>query len=189
MRARATDRQLATQKKNISTLLEEAVALHREHSAACDEVAAAKHRAIEAAWQTGIRLNEIKAIVGHGNWQTWLDLNFCQPLGVRYEVAALYMRIDAENPNVRRVADLKFDTIRQYAHSFIPKKRLALGKDHKFPRSVSFLNIANEFSRLEHRHVNGLELVDFDEAREETTALLRFLKWLHGEIKECPWKS
>jgi hypothetical protein len=41
----------------------------------------------------------------------------------------------------------------------------------------------DEYARLKQRHVEGLQAVDFEEAREETGELYCFLRWLHGEIK------
>jgi hypothetical protein len=105
------------------------------------------------------------------------------------------MKIDTDNahlrdlpPNRQRVANLKFDTIRKYAHGFIPEKGQPNKEgDIKFPRLVSFLNITNEYNRLKYRHVNGLEGVNFPEARDETVELYQFLRWLHGDDPRNPW--
>ena len=95
---------------------------------------------------------------------------------------------DVKNPNTAHVRYLEFDTIRKYAIGFVPEKDQPEHKgNQKFSRSVSFLNVVNEFDRLEYRQTNGLQLVDFDEAREETKRLYLFLKWLQGESEENPW--
>lgn len=169
-----------------------------DHHNHCDAARAAvennKQLAMFHAWQAGIRLNKMKALVGHGNWQEWVAVNV---RGISERTVRLYCKIDNDNPELRdvkpnrqRVADLKFDTIRKYAIGFVPGKEQPkhMGNE-KFPRLVSFLNIVNEYTRLRQRHVEGLQLVDFDEAREETEALYQFLRWLHGDRGANPWEA
>jgi hypothetical protein len=100
------------------------------------------------------------------------------------------MKIDHDNPNALHVAHLKLDSIRKYRLSLVPEKpQPNIEGDIKFPRLVSFLNIANEYSRLKERHINGLERVDFDEAKAETLELYQFLRWLHNDTMDNPWED
>jgi len=182
-----TEKQLvASRVGEIQRLAEEA---RQFHAAAEEARAAAEYHAttaIEKAWQCGKRLNAIKAIVGHGNWLPWLRHNWPE---LTERTAQSYMKIDHDNPNALRVAHLKFGSIRRYRLGLAPEKEQPnKGRDIKFPRLVSFLNIANEYSRLKYRHVNGLQGVDFQEAREETGDLYQFLRWLHGDDSRNPWE-
>lgn len=172
-------------------LLKETVDHHKHCEAARAAVENAQQLAMFHAWQAGIRLNRMKALIGHGNWQEWVAANV---RGISERTVRLYCKIDNDNPELRdvkpnrqRVADLKFDTIRKYAIGFVPEKEQPEhAGDAKFPRLVSFLNIANEYARLKQRHIDGLQRIDFDEAREETVELYQFLRWLHGESKANP---
>ena len=197
MQKNIDEKSLAVRKTELKNLLNEAVEQHNHAEAARAAVANAQQLAVFHAWQAGIRLNNMKRLVGHGNWQTWCESNFCKPFGISDRTARLYMKIDTDNahlrdlpPNRQRVADLKFDTIRKYAYGFIPEKAQSNKEgDSKFPRLVSFLNIANEYNRLKHRHVDDLEGVDFQEAKQETVELYQFLRWLHGDTSRNPWEN
>jgi hypothetical protein len=185
---RTTEKQLVTNRAGqIQQLAKEAKGFHAKAEEA--RAAAEYHvtTAIEKAWQCGKRLNAIKAIVGHGNWLPWLRHNWPE-LTVR--TAQSYMKIDHDNPNALRVAHLKFDSIRKYRLSLVPEKPQPNREgDIKFSRLVSFLNIANEYSRLKNRHIDGLEGVDFQAAKEETMELYQFLRWLHGDDSRNPWEA
>lgn len=176
----------------LRNLLKETIDHHRLCDAARAAVENAQQLAMFHAWQAGIRLNKIKALVGRGNWLPWVAANV---RGISERTVEIYLKIDNDNPELRnvkpnpqRVADLKFDTIRKYAIGFVPEKEQP---DHegniKFRRLVSFLNIVNEYALLRQRHVDGLQLVDFKEAREETADLYQFLRWLHGAARANPW--
>ena len=58
----------------------------------------------------------------------------------------------------------------------------------KFERFVSFLNIVNEFERVFNRHIDGLQLMDLDEVREDTGMLYRFLKCVHETPDVSPFE-
>jgi hypothetical protein len=197
MQNNSDDKSLAIRKTvELTSLLNQAVEHHNHVGAARGAVANAQQLALFHAWQAGICLNNMKRLVGHGNWENWCQINFCKAFGISDRTARLYMKIDTDNadlrnlpPNRQRVADLRFDTIRKYAYRFIPDKAAPHKEgDIKFPRSVSFLNIANEYSRLKHRHISGLEHVDFEEAKEETVELYQFLRWLRGDDSRNPWQ-
>jgi hypothetical protein len=188
MQTSATEKQLIVSRTaELRQLTKEAKQFFAEAEKQRASVEAGVASALDKAWQCGKRLNAIKAIVGHGNWLPWLE-NHWPELPER--TAQLYMKIDRDNPNTQRVADLEFDTVRKYALGFVPEKEEPnKGRDVKFPRLVSMLNIANEYNRLKYRHVNGLQSVDFKEAREETGELYLFLRWLHGDSKLNPWEE
>jgi hypothetical protein len=197
MQENVNEKALAIRKTELTNLLTEAVEHHHHAEAARAAVANAQQLALFHAWQAGIRLNDMKRLVGHGHWQNWCEANFCKPFGISDRTARLYMKIDTDNPHLRglpanrqRVADLKFDTIRKYAYSLIPEKAQPSHEGNiKFERLVSFLNIVNEYNRLKTRHVDGLEEVDFEEARDETVGLYKFLRWLHGDDPHNPWEA
>ena len=112
------EKSLAVRKAELENLLTEAVEHHNHVEVARSAVANAQQLALFHAWQAGIRLNNMKKLVGHGNWQSWCEINFCKPFGISDRTARLYMKIDTDNahlrdlpPNRQRVADLKFNTI------------------------------------------------------------------------------
>ena len=159
-------------------------------------------------WILGSHLAELKQRIPHGDWEKWLPANFSELGGTdryRLEVAKRSIKLfrDNQSPHLLRFkshgipCDLgqsrklfNCDSERKFMWRYIPEKqRPQIDDDKKFPRSVSLLNIANEYNRLRHRHINGLQLVDFEEAKEETGELLQFLKWLHGESPHNPWES
>jgi hypothetical protein len=160
------------------------------------------------AWLAGVRLNQIKPSIPNGDWMTWIEFNFCKPRGLADDgrTARNYMRIANENvklePKIdwlrvakgkadyKLVAQLKFDTIRKYRIGFVPEKEQPEHADNiKFPRLASMLNIVNEFERLFSRHVDGLQLIDLDEVREETGSLYRFLKCVHETPELSPFAT
>jgi len=75
--------------------------------------------ALEKAWQCGKRLNAIKAIIGHGNWETWRESNLPE---LDDRTAQRYMKVDRDNPKASRVTDLEFDSIRKHCLTFVPEK-------------------------------------------------------------------
>jgi|GEM_PF-2793954 len=207
MQTTSTTKETILHKKSeIGDLLKEAI----EHHGQCEEARASvikrQQLALWHAWQVGIRLNQIKALIRRGDWEDWLELNLCEPLKISIRTAQLYMKIDHDNPHLReevktqRVAPtetdlqvltkLKFDTIRKYAFTFIPEKEQPNKHlDVRFPRRYSFVNIANEYNRIRYRHVCGLHEVDFADVRKETEELYQFLQWVHGRSERSPWDS
>lgn len=200
----STGKELAVRKTELGALLKETLEHHKHCEAARRSVGSAQQVALWHGWQAGIRLNAMKTLVPSGDWLDWLELNFCRPADVTIRTAQIYMKIDSDNselrdkaktkrvshaePDLQLLSNLKFDTVRKHAIGFVPEKDQPEHKGNtKFGRSVSFLNIANEYARLKQRHVDGLQLVDFEEAREETGELYLFLRWLHGAIESNPW--
>jgi DUF3102 family protein len=53
---------------------------------------------LEKAWQCGKRLNEMKNILGHGNWLRYLRSQLPE---ISASTAQRYMKIDRENPKCR----------------------------------------------------------------------------------------
>jgi hypothetical protein len=98
------------------------------------------------------------------------------------------MLLAALNPNATKVSQLQIESVRKLSLSYLPEKERPRHKgDVKFERSVSFLNVANEYNRLKYRHVSGLQRIDFKEAREELRELYEFLQWLYGDAQENPF--
>ena len=95
------EKSLAVRKADLENLLTEAVEHHNYVETARSAVANAQQLALFHAWQAGIRLNEMKKLVGHGNWQSWFEINFCKPFGVSDRTARLYMKIDTDNAHLR----------------------------------------------------------------------------------------
>lgn len=207
METSSTTKQAILQKKSeISDLLKEAIEHHGQCEQARALVVKRQQLALWHAWQAGIWLNKIKALIRRGDWAVWLELNFCQPLKISVRTAQLYMKIDHDNLELRKEAktqrvapteadfqlltQLKLDTIRKYAYSFIPEKpRPNKDRDIPLPREYCFTGIANEYSRIRTRCVCGLYELDFDEVREDTEELYQFLQWVHGDSERNPWDS
>jgi hypothetical protein len=162
-------------KAEVSRLLTEAVAHHRHTEAARAAAASGQELALFHAWQAGIRLNQLKPIIGFGNWQTWLETNFCKPRKCSYQTAALYMQIDTQNEELRdpaakveRVTLLKFDTIRKYKLGFAPEKdKPELEGNRKFPRLLHHLKIINEINRWKRRREVGHIEKEVEEERRD----------------------
>jgi len=188
MQKREPERQLVADRvQKIRQLANEAKQLHAEAQEARAAAEAKVTSAIEKAWQCGKHLNTIKAIVGHGKWLPWLRNNWPE---LTERTAQVYMKIAHDNPNALHVADLKIDSVRKYRLGLVPEKpKPNKENDIKFGRFFSFINIANEYNRLKFRHVNELQSVDFQEAREETLELYQFLRWLHGDEPINPWHA
>jgi hypothetical protein len=195
---RSTGKELALRAGELRDLLKEAVDHHKHTMAARSSVENGQQLALFHAWQAGVRLNKMKELVGHGNWEKWVESNFCDPNDLTIRMAQIYMKIDNDNAELRRirapktkhVSFLKFDTVRKHAIGFVPdKEQPEHSGNAKFPRLSSFVNIGNEYEKLRYRHTEGLQLVDFDEAREETKDIYQFLRWLHGDEKKNPWQK
>jgi hypothetical protein len=192
----------------IGGLLNDALACHSQCLISRTLVSNHQQEALWYALLAGYRLLQLKQIVPVGEWTDWLTLNFCSRIQVAPSTAFLYLKIANDNaellpqlqrtgvsaPDPQLLGKLKFDTVRKYAIGFVPaKEQPHEGRDITFPRSATFLNISNEYDRLKYRHINGLQEVDFDEAREETLELYAFLHWLHrpecDAAQPCPWSA
>lgn len=143
------------------------------------------------AWQFGKYLIGAKDEIGHGVFTEWRAATFpkvherkarrCQELFTknanRTELSDL-----SEQSLERWIAKLDDDSVRKFRLGFGgDKKLIEHAGNQKFPRLASFVNIANEYNRLQFRHTSGLQLVDFDEACEETSEMLPMILWLHRE--------
>jgi hypothetical protein len=172
-------------RKKLKHLSSQANTLHAEVLAMRENVFAGAMGVLEKAWQCGRRLNAMKKILGHGHWLPYLETHLPE---ISESTAQRYMKIDRDNPNAARVQDLKFDSIRKHCLSLAPvKKQIDYPGNVKFPRSVTFQNIVNEYRRLKNRHCDGLQIVDFDEVREECGELYAFLQFVCGDANENPW--
>lgn len=168
------------EKQRIAHLLKEAIEHHQRCAVARLEAAGKQDEAIYEAWQAGVRLNKIKPEIGHGNWLPWLDLNFCKRATVVPRMAQLYMKIDNDNPNARRVAHLKFDTIRKYRIGFVPEKeKPLLGNNVTFPRITHHLKLVNDFNRWKRRRDTGQIESDREEERRDFQEIF---DWMRSEL-------
>jgi hypothetical protein len=151
------------------------------------------------AWEFGRFLTRAKHELGHGLFSHWRKATFpkiherkaqrCQELFANNSNATVLS--DFSDRSLKKwVSALNHDSLRKFRLGYVPDKFQPKHKGNiKFPRLVSFLNIANEYERLRERHTTGLQAVDFEEAREETKELYQFLKWLHRESAANPWAS
>jgi hypothetical protein len=79
MQKNIDEKSLAVRKTELKNLLNEAVEHHNHVEAARAAVANAQQVALFHAWQAAVRLNAMKRLVGHGNWQNSRETNFCKP--------------------------------------------------------------------------------------------------------------
>ncbi len=178
-----SEKQLAIRRtKKIQQLAKEAKQFHQAAESARAAVEAGVSNALFNAWQCGIRLNKLKALAGrHGHWQDWLESNFCNPHGVTYQTASLYMKIDKAHPHLRmvrnpkssRVAFLKFDAIRKFKFSFVPKR--PLDDKQRSPR-LPHIIVVNEWNRWKRRRDIGLIEADPKEERRDFKPVFEWLR-------------
>jgi len=151
------------------------------------------------AWHFGKFLASAKAELGHGRFTIWRGATFpnvherkaqrCQELFAKNSKATELSDF-SERSLAKWIANRDENSIRKFRLGYVPAKEQPEHKGNvKFGRLVSFINLVNEFDRLEYRHTSGLQIVDFDEAREETARLYLFLRWLHGDTPENPWEA
>jgi hypothetical protein len=151
------------------------------------------------AWEFGRFLTRVKHELGHGLYSPWRNATFPN---IHERKAQRCQELFANNPSATVLSDLSGrslkkwisrlnrDSVRKFRLGYVPDKfQPKHAGNIKFPRLVSFLNIVNEYNRLRNRHIAGLQMVDFEEAREETKELFQFLKYLHRESSVNPWES
>jgi hypothetical protein len=172
---------IAGDNQSIKGLLREAIEHHQRAEAVRSDVLKKQHEGVYEAWQTGIRLNKIKPKIARGNWLTWLEGNFCKATGIGPRMAEVYMKIDSDNPNSKRVSDLKFDSIRKYMLRGVPDKEKPLLKNNAtFQRLVNRLKVANEFSKWKHRRKAGHIEANPEEERLDFSDMFEWLCELYG---------
>jgi hypothetical protein len=154
MQTSTTEQSSLSRTTEIRKLSKEAKQFYAEAEKARGLVEDGAMTALEKAWQCGKRLNAIKTIIGHGNWETWRESQLPE---LDDRTAHRYMKVARDNPKASRVTDLKFDSIRKHCLTFVPdKSEPNKHRDISFPRSVSLGNIVNEYNRLKYRHQQGL---------------------------------
>lgn len=189
----------------LDNLKDEIIYHHNQFESARSSVFSAMQIGLWHKLQCGIRLIKIKAMIGFGNWTLWIESN----LPFTERTAQLYMKIVNDNPellskakefsgnkpDLQILTKLREDTIRKHAISFVPDKHQPIHElppgvtgNPKFPKLVHFGNIANEYSRLKQRHMDGLQEIDFDQTRWLCQELYQFLQWLYGDSKTNPWR-
>src|SRR5207247_56989 len=78
------------------------------------------------------RLNELKAVVGHGSWETWRASTFPK---LSKRSSCNCMALDRNNPNVQKSAHLSAESVRKFRFGYVPvKDRPKLKGDKKFAR-------------------------------------------------------
>jgi hypothetical protein len=151
------------------------------------------------AWEFGRFLTRAKHELGHGLYIPWRNATFPN---IHERKAQRCQELFANNPNATVLSDfsgrslkkwisrLSRDSVRKFRLGYVPDKfQPKHAGNIRFPRLASFLNIVNEYNRLRNRHIGGLQMVDFEEAREETKELFQFLKYLHSESPVNPCES
>jgi hypothetical protein len=168
-------------KAAIKELLNVAIACHEHHEQARQSVQEEQQAALEWAWKSGKALNEIKPRIGHSNWTPWLSANWLSKRQHRsVRSAQCYMKIDADNPNAQRVADLKFDTIRKYAIGFVPEKdKPPLKGNVTFARLSCDLKFVNEWHRWKRRRDTGQIDKNLEEERRNCREMF---DWMSTEL-------
>lgn len=159
--------------------LADAKRLHQEAIDARKLIEQADKTELERAWQCGKKLNHLKAQMPHGQWEPWIKSAWPQ---LKKRTRTLYMKIDHDNPNVQRVAQLKFDSIRKYAIANVPKKKHPKDKaDQSFSKPEHHSTVVNEFARLFQRIDAGQQSVDEDELRKDFRPTYERLQKLYGD--------
>jgi hypothetical protein len=170
---------------------------------ASDQVVSWQAAALYHAACAGFWLLAARAIVPRGSWVEWLELTFCSRAKVSVQHAYRYIKVAADNYAVLerhfacvRQTEVDFEVVKKFLHdsirkhcfSYVPDKpQIEHPCDVKFPRLVSFLNIANEFAKIKQRHLDGLLEIDFIQVREDCRELYRHLQWLYGDRSGNPW--
>jgi len=123
-------------------------------------------------------LNQIKGMVGAGNWLLWLEANWPE---LTERNAQRFMVLDRENPGAKSIKDLDSDSVRKFRLGYVPvKERPALEGDQTFSRAPHYLTLVNDFRRLHRRVETGLCVLDVDEARRDLKPVYDWLCELYG---------
>ncbi|MEN3369970.1 MAG: hypothetical protein V7609_2113 [Verrucomicrobiota bacterium] len=158
--------------------LAEAKRLHDEAIAARKLIEKADRTELERAWLCGKKLNHLKEQLPHGQWEPWIKSHWPT---LKKRTRTLYMKIDRDNPNVQRVAHLKFDSIRKYAIDKVPKKKHSKeAGDQSFSKPEHHSTVVNEFARLFQRIDAGQQKVDEDELRKDFRSTYERLQRLYA---------
>ena len=127
----------------------------------------------ERAWQLGRRLNPLKKLVGHGNWEKWRVDAFPK---LDDRAAQRCMALDRLNPKAQNFADLNAESLRKYRFGYVPAKERAILKgDKKFARPADYNSALIECNKLMHRVDVGLYKPD---VQELVQAFKPFWTWL-----------
>ncbi len=201
-----TGKEIIVRKSEVEALLADALCFHDFADIFVRTVKEKIDAAHYFAFLTGVRLLQIKPDIPSGDWQTWLEMNFCNPRGITERWARNYTKIASDNiklvPEINwkrasagdvdfeLVKKFKFDSQRKYAITFVPEKSQPEHEDNvTFPRLALMTNIVNEFERIFSRHVDGLQLIDLEKVRGETAPLYRFLKCVHETPEVDPFAT
>ncbi|MHA3773641.1 hypothetical protein ACXR0O_19065 [Verrucomicrobiota bacterium sgz303538] len=163
----------------LKSLTAEAKGILAKYEAKTRELSKNFDEALELAWRFGQKLNEIKATVGHGNWQLWLANNL-EGMGDRH--ARRHMALDSDNPGAQSIADLSEESVRKFRYGFVPEKtRPELPGDQTFQRAAHHLTLVNDWRQFVRRVEIGQAQLDEDEARRDLMPLWEWMCILYGE--------
>lgn len=197
---------ITRENRRLTELREQINFHHAQFCNAAEQVLSARQVGLYHRWQCGMKLNEAKSLIGHGNFTVWIESN------CRFDerTAQRYMKIDNDNAHLRSkatelsatspdpkqltrvIAQLTDETLRKDAYAYVPAKPQAEHKGNiKFQRLSNYVNVANDHAKILQRHIDGLQLIDFDQAREDLCtgprSLYAFCKWLSGDSDTRPW--
>jgi hypothetical protein len=129
--------------------------------------------ALDRAWQFGKRLNQLKEIVGHGDWMKWREDSFP---GLDDRAAQSCQALDRLNPNARNSAYLSKESVRKFRYGYVPvKERPALKGDQTFSRPSHHSSVVVECNKLAQRIDAGQYAPDKNELRRDFKP---FYEWL-----------
>jgi hypothetical protein len=138
---------------------------------------------LEKAWRFGQKLCEIKAQVGHGNWQLWLANNLGDRMSDR--TARRHMELDTDNPGAESVHELSAESVRKFKIGFVPAKdRPKIDGDVSFARPTHHLSLVNDWRKFVRRVEIGQATLDAPEARRDMRPLFDWLCSLYGITSE-----
>jgi hypothetical protein len=162
---------------NLKTLTEDARTLVMQLDAMGQDLEKQLTLALERAWRLGQKLLSIKALVGHGNWLTWLEANLT--IGPRH--AQRHMELAASNLEADQVKELSAESVRKFRLRYVPdKERPQLEGDQSLPRVCHHLTIVNDFRRFQRRVEIGQAALDPSEAKRDLKPLFLWLCDLYG---------
>ncbi|GEM_PF-3780307 len=163
---------------NLKTLTAEAKRLWTEGESINRLVLSCLDKSLDRAWRLGKVLNQIKGMVGTGNWLLWLEANWPE---LHERTAQRFMVLDRENPEAQTIEDLSPDSVRKFRLGYVPaKERPELEGDQSFARQPHYLTLVNDWRRLHRRMETGLCDLDPTEARRDLKPVFDWLCGLYG---------
>jgi len=127
-----------TQKQaEIDALLAEANEHYTESEKQIKAMAKARDEGLYHAWQLGKRLNALRRLVGKQDWKLCLQTKFKKP-AIDVKWAEFCMEIDSENPDAKRLRNLRVTTIRSFASRRCVPQKPPIDGDIDLPPAPQF---------------------------------------------------